>query len=273
MKLSVNQLTFGYGSSPVLKGLSASFGPGITALVGPNGAGKSTLIKCLAGVLPTRGAITREGIFNPASSAWKGFAESMSYLPQMSPDICGLTVFEMVLLGLLDSLGLHVGQDEKAKVLCMLDRFGIGHLASRRLAELSGGQQQMVGLVQALVKEPRILLLDEPLNNLDFHHQFELLDHLTAWTNAEERVTIMAIHDLNLAARYADRVVVLNDGDIAAQGSPIEVLTPECLRSVYSIHAEVALRNNGILQITPISLVQPFQDKASPTNPRADSVQ
>ena len=265
MKLSVNQLTFGYGGSPVLKEISASFSPGITALVGPNGAGKSTLIKCLAGILPTRGAITRDGATNHTVSASKGFAESMSYLPQMCPDVCDLTVFEMVLLGLLDSLGLFVGQDEKAKVICILDRFGIGHLASRRFSELSGGQQQMVGLVQALVKEPQILLLDEPMNNLDLHHQFEMLNHLTAWTRAAERITIMAIHDLNLAARYGDRILVLDNGELVSHGTPGEVFTAECLRSVYHIHAEITTHSSGILQINPISLVKDLPP-TSPSN-------
>lgn len=260
MNLCVNHLTFRYGQRTVLKDISVTFKPGLTAVVGPNGAGKSTLIKCLAGVFPTQGAITRDGIqVRPAWRSSEVSAKEMSYLPQTCMEAGDLTVFEMVLLGLLDSLGLRVGRHDEEKVRFILERFEVGHLASRRLAELSGGQRQMVGLAQALVKDPGILLLDEPLSNLDLHHQFEILNHLAVWTHQQERITVMAIHDLNLAARYADHVVVLNDGMIVSHDVPTQVFTPECLRAVYLIHAEITTRTNGVLQINPISLLKDIQ--------------
>jgi iron complex transport system ATP-binding protein len=256
MSLTVNHLSFRYGRHQVLKDLSVNFGPGMTAVIGPNGAGKSTLIQCLAGILPAHGAIVREG--GPQRASWfrqSDLAEGMSYLPQSCPDACDLTVFEFVLLGLLDSLGLAVGRLEEDKVLGILDSLQIAHLAPRRLAELSGGHRQIAGLAQALVKEPRVLLLDEPLSNLDIHHQFEILNHLSTWTRRQERMTVMAIHDLHLAARYADRILVLSDGRIISHGPPRDVLTPECLRSVYFVDAEVTTHSSGFLQIHPLSLV------------------
>jgi len=256
MNLSTRHFNFSYGRDAVLKDVTAAFSPGLTALVGPNGAGKSTLVQCLAGILPAKGSVLLDGV-SSTSSGFQMLREKMSYLPQSTPDGGSLTVFEMVLLGLVGALGLRVGEEETETVRRVLEDFEMEHLAFRRVDALSGGQRQMVALAQAIVKDPEILLLDEPLNSLDLHHQFEMLDYLQAWTRRAERITIMVVHDLNLAARYADRVLMLDHGTVAAHGTPSEVLTPALLRSVYSIHAEVSSHpSTGILQVQPLALVK-----------------
>lgn len=256
MNLALRQLNFSYGRETTLKNITTQFQPGLTAIIGPNGAGKSTLIQCLSGVLTASGIIS---IHEPLSNNIKGsgLRERISYLPQSVPEGSGLTVFEMVLLGLLGSLGLHISEEETAAVQQILQDFEIEHLASRRVEELSGGQRQMVALAQAVIKNPAILLLDEPLNSLDLHHQFEMLDYLQTWTRQTERITLMVVHDLNLAARYADRILMLNHGEIAAHGAPHEVLTSERLRTIYYINADITPHpRTGILQVQPLSLVK-----------------
>jgi iron complex transport system ATP-binding protein len=256
LNLSVHQLNFSYGREEVLKNLSVSFPPGITAVIGPNGAGKSTLIQCLAGILPHKAPIWYEGPSDQSKGPLMP-REKMAYLPQSATDAGGLTVFEMVLLGLLDSLQLHVGDQETETVWRVLVNFEIEHLAFRQVAELSGGQRQMVALAQAVVKNPQVLLLDEPLNSLDLHHQFEMLDYLQTWTRQADRITLMVIHDLNLAAKYADRVLMLSHGEVAAYAPPDEVFTRERIRAVYYIDAEIAHNPaTGILQVLPLSLVK-----------------
>ncbi|XHR29690.1 MAG: ABC transporter ATP-binding protein [Chthoniobacteraceae bacterium] len=260
MNLSVHQLNFSYGREEVLKNLSASFPLGITAIVGPNGAGKSTLIQCLAGILPIKAPIWLE--CPSGKSSGPSMREKMAYLPQFATEAGGLTVFEMVLLGLLDSLQLHVEEQETETVWRVLEDFEIEHLAFRRVDELSGGQKQMVALAQAIIKEPEILLLDEPLNSLDLHHQFEMLDYLQTWTRQAERITLMVIHDLNLAARYADRILMLDHGAVAAHGTPVEVFTTERLRTVYYIDAEVTPHPvMGFLRVQPVALVKAAMDR------------
>jgi iron complex transport system ATP-binding protein len=253
VKLTVKDLSFGYNSPEILKRINLKFEPMITAIIGPNGAGKSTLIKCIAGVLNHKGII----MFNEdkVCSSYKEFyTKIVSYFPQTISQSASMTVFEAVLLGMLNSLSLKVGDAELNKVFGVLKGLEIEHLAERQVNQLSGGQMQMVSMAQALVKEPKVMLLDEPLNNLDIHHQFEILNLISEETYRKQIITVIAMHDLNLAARYADRIVVIDQGEIYASGTPEQVLTPEMIQSVYMVDAEVSIDRNGVPVVNPISL-------------------
>lgn len=256
MKLAVNNLTFGYHAQDVLHGITMQAGPMLTAVIGPNAAGKSTLIKCLAGILRPKGNVTLDG--TPIQQLKREeLVEMIGYLPQDSGSRAVLTVFEAVLLGRLSGLSWRVSEDDLARTLEALEELGIDDLASRPLNELSGGQQQMVSIAQVLVRNPKILLMDEPTNNLDLHHQLEMFDLIREISLEKQLTTIMALHDLNHAARYAEHIVVLNQGRIYAAGPPAAVLTAEMIRAVYGVNAKVTRDADGPPQITPINALNP----------------
>lgn len=256
MKLDVKNLTFGYHVQDVLHGITMQAGPMLTAVIGPNAAGKSTLFKCLAGILRPRGTIILDG--TPIHQLKREeLAKIIGYLPQDGGSRAVLTVFEAVLLGRLSCLSWRVSDDDLAMTLEVLEELGIDDLASRSLNELSGGQQQMVSIAQVLVRNPKILLMDEPTNNLDLHHQLDMFDLIRELSIEKRLTTIMALHDLNHAARYADYVVVLNQGAIYDAGPAAAVLTAEMIRTVYGVNAKVTIDGDGLPQITPINALNP----------------
>jgi iron complex transport system ATP-binding protein len=173
-----------------------------------------------------------------------------------------LTVFEAVLLARKHSLSWRVGDEDLKAVSQVLEDLEIPELALRYLNELSGGQKQMISIAQALVRSPQVLLLDEPTSSLDLQHQLEVLVLIQKVIVERRITTIIALHDLNLAARYAHQFVVMSNGTVYATGKAKTVLTPEMLRDVYRIHAVVHIDGDQIPQITPISSVR---SKASQT--------
>jgi len=256
VRLEIKNLKFGYNSKPVLKNINMEVSPGkITAVIGPNAAGKSTLLKCIVRILKPEGSILLDGkeINNFEKES---ITRIVSYLSQENPARAVLSVFEVVLLGRIHSLSWKVGDDELEVVWEILKDMGIHELASRYLNELSGGQRQMVSIAQALVREPKVLLLDEPTSNLDLQRQLEILYLIRDLTVKRKITTLVTLHHLNLAARYADKLVVLNNGEVYASGKPESVLTSETVRSVYGVNARVNIDDDGIPQITPISSVR-----------------
>lgn len=236
MTLQAYQLSFAYGATPVLKDVNFKLSPGVTALIGPNAAGKSTLLKCLAGILKPGGRVRINerdvGGLNAGEAA-----SLIGYLPQAFSPRAVLTVFETVLLGRQHQLGWRITPEDTRRVEQLLDEMGISSLAGRYINELSGGQAQMVAIAQALVREPSFLLLDEPTSNLDLRRQFEVCALIRELTAARGISTAIALHDLNMAAKYADEVFVLENGSIRCSGSPAAVLTREMLAAVYRVDA------------------------------------
>jgi iron complex transport system ATP-binding protein len=252
VKLAVENLTFGYHARNVLHGITMQAEPMLTAVIGPNAAGKSTLLKCLAGLLRPGGTIALDGM--PIHRLKReDLMEMIGYLPQDSGSRAVLTVFEAVLLGRLSCLSWRVGEDDLARTLEVLEDLGLDDLASRPLNELSGGQQQMVSIAQVLVRNPKILLMDEPTNNLDLHHQLDMFALIREISREKRLTTIMALHDLNHAARYADHIVVLDQGAIYDAGPPAAVFTVGMIRAVYGVNAKVTIDGDGLPQITPIN--------------------
>lgn len=230
--LTLEAIAVARGRRQVLAPLTAGFAPGqIVGVVGPNGAGKSTLLQALAGLLPHRGRML-----------WNGAAlmpRQIGFLPQAFMVRAQLSVLECVLLGRREHLGWRVAECDRAAALAMLDRVGIAALAARRMDTLSGGQQQLVLLAQRLLREPVLLILDEPTSALDMHHQIAVLRHLQGHVRASGGLVLAALHDLTMAARFCDGLLMLCDGALVAGGPPDEVLTAEALARVYRITPEI----------------------------------
>ncbi len=254
MRILAEDLRFAYGAHRVLDGVHVDEdSPGLlTALIGPNAAGKSTFLRCVAGLLRGRGLV-QVGEHVVASLRAAERTKLVCYLPQDLPNTAALTVFEAVLVAHRQARpGWRVDDADVAAVSAVLERLGLADLAVRHLGELSGGQRQLVAVGQALAAEPRVLLLDEPTSSLDLHHQLGLLNLITDLAVERRMTVVLAVHDLNLAARFAHRVLVLHGGRIAARGTPAEVLTPDLLREVYRVEARVLHDEDGVPLVVPL---------------------
>jgi iron complex transport system ATP-binding protein len=255
VKLEIKDLCYSYNSEKALSNITMQVEPALTVVIGPNAAGKSTLLKCLAGILKPEGSLLCDGrrLSRYGREELQGL---ISYLPQDNANRAVLTVYETVLLGRLNSLSWRVSDEDLGIAMGIMENIGIASLARRPLNELSGGQQQMVYIAQALVRNPRIFLMDEPTSNLDLAHQFEIFSFIKTLTIKRGLTTIVALHDLNMAARFADRVVVMNRGTIVASGEPAEVLTAGMIRRVYGVHARITIDADGLPIVTPIHAVK-----------------
>lgn len=240
--IEITGLTFSYGADPVLQDLNLRIGAGeLVGLLGPNGSGKSTLLKLLSGVLsPVRGEIRFKGS-RLASMGRKELARQVAVVPQESPIIFPFRALEVVLMGRYPHLkGLALeGKRDLEVVQEAMELTDTWHLADRCITELSGGEKQRVIIARALVQQPDLLLLDEPTTFLDIRHQMAIYDLL--WRlNRQEGLTIVAVlHDLNWAARYCRRLLLLKDGRVWCDGPPQKVLQPERIREVFRAEVEV----------------------------------
>jgi iron complex transport system ATP-binding protein len=238
--LYATSLTFSYTDLPVLREVSVSLAAGeIVALLGPNGSGKSTLIRCLLGQLHAQGEIQWQGRSIAARSR-RDLARLAAYLPQAPTFDEAHTVADMLRLGRAPywgSFGLESTRDLQV-IEQVAEQLSLTGLMPRRLDELSGGQRQRVFLGRCLVQEPRAMLLDEPSTFLDLRHQVEMCQLLRRLALEQNIGVLLASHDLNLAASFADRLVLLDQGRIAASGNASEVLDPELLQRVYGVKME-----------------------------------
>lgn len=243
----------GYRDRVVLDGVSLTVAAGEwLAVIGPNGAGKSTLVKSILG-LTRQGGEVRLGDRNRGSLSTREAARIIGYAPQQPALPGGLTVTDYVLLGRTPHLGLlaREGPVDEAVVADVLHRLDLDELASRRLATLSGGERQRAVLARALAQQASVLVLDEPTTGLDLGHAQALLDLVDRLRREDGTTVISTLHDLTLAGQYADRVLLLDGGDVAALGPPREVLTPERLASHYGADVQV-LTVDGRLVVVPV---------------------
>lgn len=249
--LEISHLNVSYDSVKILNDLSFRLQRGsFTALLGPNGTGKSTLLKAMANLIPSSGEVT---FCEDDQSTRNSSANVCAYMPQDTGIASTLTVLEVVLLGRIVSLGLTVPRAIFDEASQYLNRFGLEDFESRRLNTLSGGQRQLVYLAQSLFRDPSVLLLDEPTSALDLRHQLIVLDHVANYCNNLKGTAVAAMHDLSLAAKYADRIICLSEGRIIADGTPGKVLTKALIRKVYRVEADVFSGTNGVLHITALA--------------------
>jgi iron complex transport system ATP-binding protein len=252
VKLTVSDVCVEFHRVPALRDVGLEAAPRtITALIGPNGAGKSTLLRCAYGLVPYRGRILLDEMDARALGS-RGLSHLAAYLPQDLHARSRLTVLEVVLLGKLGSLGWHVRDSDIAHARASLEAVGMALAADRPIIELSLGQRQLAFVAQALVRGPRLLLLDEPTSALDLRHQLELLVLIRRIVEERGATAVIALHDLNLASRFADRMVLLAHGQVHAAGAPVEVLTCETIRRAYGVDAEIHRRDDGVIAVTPL---------------------
>lgn len=247
MSLSVQHLSFSYGPRRILEDVTFEVAPGaFCALLGPNGSGKSTLVKAIAGVHRAKsGTVTVEGR-ETSSLGRRELATVVGYVPQAGDAPFDLTVREAVMLGRTPHFGIAPRAEDRAKVEDAIARMGLGDLAERSMSELSGGQAQRALIARALAQDTRVLLLDEPTSALDLRYQIETLQLVRQITREERISALIAIHDLNHAARYCDQIVVLHGGRLVADGSPAEALRAPVLRSVFEVDVEVDAREDAV---------------------------
>lgn len=240
--LNASRISAGYGNEEILHSLDLAVPPGrITVIVGANACGKSTLLRTISRLLsPTEGKVLLDGK-SIHKTPPRELARTLGLLPQSPIAPEGITVADLV------SRGRHPHQtlfsrwtkrDDEA-VAAALDATQTAELAERPVDELSGGQRQRVWIAMALAQQTDILLLDEPTTFLDISHQVEVLDLLTDLNRERGTTVVMVLHDLNLAARYADYLVAMLDGKVAVTGAPDEVLTQNTVRHVFGLESQI----------------------------------
>ncbi|MBP1240920.1 iron complex transport system ATP-binding protein [Frigoribacterium sp. PvP120] len=240
--LDAEHLTLGYGELTVVDDLSLVVPPGrITAIVGANACGKSTLLRSMSRLLrPRSGQVVLDGREVHRTPA-RQLARTLGLLPQSPIAPEGITVADLVGRGRHPHQGLlsRWSSDDDRAVAEALEATETTALADRSVDELSGGQRQRVWIAMALAQQTDVLLLDEPTTFLDVSHQVEVLDLLTDLNRRRGTTIVMVLHDLNLAARYADHLVALAAGRVHAAGTPAEVLTEDCVRAVFGLDSRV----------------------------------
>lgn len=258
--LQVTDISFSY-TNPVLKGVSFNVGAGeLFAVLGPNGSGKSTLIKIIVGMLKPKGGVVSIDGRNPASMSRRDAAQAIGYVAQESVVRFPLTAMELVLQGRFAQGGLigfeserDVSEAEWAMRVTETTEF-----AAIPVTELSGGERQRVMLARALAVRPRLLVLDEPVANLDISHQVKMLDLVRRLTCESEMSAIVVTHELNLAADFATSVLLMKSGEAVAVGRPQDVMTEPLLSSVFE--TELLVDENPVSGLPRVTLIRGKSD-------------
>jgi iron complex transport system ATP-binding protein len=248
-----------YGRNLLLQDVTTPLFAGgeVVAVIGPNAAGKSTLFKRIAGLLPGPGLVHVEG-------AARG-RPGICYMPQDSSANAVLSVYESVLLASKQGAGWSVSDDDLNRIDETIAALGIAGIAFRNIGELSGGQRQLVGLAQALVREPEILLMDEPTSALDLSRQVEVLTYMRSLAQARGMVVLIALHDLNHALRFCNQAMVIANGRLVASGQSYDIITPALLREVYRVEARIETCSRGIGNVIVDGVTAQGRSMASPT--------
>ena len=251
MALTLSHITAAYGKTPVLHGISISnIKKGqFIGLIGPNASGKSTLFKTIAGIVAPSNGTIRLNHVDMLNISRRERARYVSYMPQAYGCNAALTVFESVLLALKQTTGWTVSPKNLDRVSQTLGMLNLSHLADRGLSMLSGGQAQMVSIAQTLVRNPSLVLLDEPTSALDLHHQLSILETIKRAVCTQNIIVIAALHDLNLAAQFCDRLVLLRSGSVLADGAPKEVLSLDAIDQTYRVTTQLEMTRRGTLYV------------------------
>lgn len=245
MQIDIRDMSYGYGNdSKVLQDIVLSMDrPGLVCIVGPNGVGKSTLVRCINKILtPCEGIVEMDGR-SLKDISFKELSKHIGYVPVSSDDFFPMTVLETVLIGRHPHSRWGSINDEDMRVAYEnLKTMGMMEYIMRNFGELSAGQHQKVMIARGLAQEPEVLILDEPTSNLDIRHQLIVTEHLRRIALEKNMLVIMVSHDLNIASRYADEVILMAPpGIVYRSGTPEEVFTEEIIRDVYGVETQIIM--------------------------------
>jgi iron complex transport system ATP-binding protein len=256
--LTVKNISFYYDHVCALDNVSFTAKEGeIMGIIGPNGSGKTTLLKCINRALTPKVGIVlidKNNIFNIKR---KDIAKRIGLVPQISK-LFRFQVLDVVLMGRYPHIEGLSGEQPKdfEAVREAMNLTRIDHLTERYVDELSGGELQKVIVARAIAQEPEILLLDEPTNHLDINHQLEILDLIKRITQERHLITILVSHNLNMAARYCDRLMLLKGGKVHSIGSVEQILTPEAIKEVFHVQAELSYHSQ--IRSYQVTLLKPL---------------
>lgn len=238
--LEVKNLVCGYNGKPVLQGMEFSIPRGeFVGIVGPNGCGKTTLLRAIVGLLKIKHGEVKISGHNLSTLTRKEIAQKVAFVPQLMEPIEGFTVTDIVMLGRTpywDRFSFESEEDYQI-VKWAIEELKIESLMAKEVAKLSGGEFQRVAIARALAQEPKLLLLDEPISHLDIRYQIRILKLLRKLR--QTRTIVATFHDLNMAARFCQKLLLMKNGEIIAFGWPDEVLNPENIWKAYRIKAQV----------------------------------
>ncbi|MDO0939101.1 ABC transporter ATP-binding protein [Streptomyces sp. DG2A-72] len=249
MRITVERLTWSVSDKTIVHDVSLDIAPGETVgLIGPNGSGKSSLLRCLAGLRsPASGTVRYDGEPITGWSA-RRIAQHVAFVEQATDTDSDLRIADVVGLGRTPFRDRWRGPDDtdRAVIAAALTRVGLTDLSDRAWKSLSGGERQRAHIARALAQQPWSILLDEPTNHLDVKHQLELMELLAG----TDQTVLVALHDLSLAARYCDRLLLMDHGRLVAAGPPKDVLSPDRLAGVFEVNAEIGLDSMGNLAVS-----------------------
>lgn len=241
MSIRVDHLKYAYpkAKEPIIKDISFEVPDGkVTVIIGANGVGKSTLIKNMLGIFHGEGEAWFDGK-NRKNMSHAELTTLVGYMTQENALLTSLSVLNVVLLGRLGTLNIRVQDENIEKALSMLRLLHLDSYIDRPFYALSGGQRRLVDVAQTLVRDPKILIMDEPTANLDLVNEMQVLELVKAYTNKRGTATLLTLHDLNMAARYADHMILLKDGFVFREGPPSEVITEDNICEAYGVNVHV----------------------------------
>jgi len=268
--LAVDRLHVKIEGEPILQGVDFDVSAGRrVGLLGPNGSGKTTLLRAIGGLIPIEGRVALDGRSVETLGAQER-ARRLAFVRQAPSLSFDFTVRDLVLLGRAPHRGWleSYKRPDRAHVQEALARVDLQGFADRSVLSLSGGELQRVFLAQALVQEADLLLLDEPTSHLDVHYQFSFMEQVQTLVRDEGRTVLTVFHDLELASRYAERLLVLRNGHLVADGPPASVLTPSSIADVFGMNARVDRSPEGGVRIDYLGPVEPAVDPYPDSVPR-----
>lgn len=242
--LEVRNLSFSYGENRVLEEIDLSIPENeLVSVLGINGAGKSTLLKCLNRIITPQTAEIKLKSKDVQELDLVEISKLISYVPQSVRSSFSMDVFDVVLLGRRPYINWRIGERDREVVSETLRFLNLEDFAFRKFNKLSGGERQRIIIAKAIAQEPQLFLLDEPTSDLDLKNQIQVMKKLRSLVSDSEssKSALVAIHDINIAARFSDRIILLSDGKIVADGTPLEVLTSENIAKVFGVTSEISL--------------------------------
>ena len=249
--LTIRDLHFGYNKQiEILHGIDCEVKQGeLVSVLGPNGCGKTTLVKCINRIHDPWSGRIQMGDKELQICSHNEIAKRIGYVPQVSSGALSGTVIDFILLGRCQYLNWRLKEEDLLAVMDVLERLNIREFANRDFGSLSGGQRQKVLVARALLQTPELYIFDEPTSNLDLKNQIEIMELARGIVDHEGKSVIMVVHDLNMALHYSDRIILMNNGTVSAQGTPEVVLTSENIQTVYGV--KTRLESSGYINPFP----------------------